>query len=109
MSGSGDAQYSPFAVVNGQVFISSAFFQDASINFGKISDTLQSTNFVAGSTGWRLPKSGNAELNNVTVRGTLYASSGNFSFAGSNNVTVINGNGLTVNIPGGGKIVVGTW
>jgi predicted phage tail protein len=109
MSGSGDAQYSPFAVVNGQVFISSAFFQDASINFGKISDTLQSTNFVTGSTGWRLPKSGNAELNNVTVRGTLYAASGNFSFAGSNNVTVINGNGLTVNIPGGGKIVVGTW
>lgn len=109
MSGSGDTQYSPFAVVNGQVFISDAFIQEASINFGKISDTLQSTNFVSGSTGWRLPKSGNAELNNVTVRGTLYASSGNFSFAGSNNVTVINGNGLTVNIPGGGRIVVGSW
>ncbi|MGS3579423.1 host specificity protein J, partial [Citrobacter freundii] len=28
MSGSGDTQYSPFAVVNGQVFISDAFIQD---------------------------------------------------------------------------------
>ncbi|MEG5654609.1 host specificity protein J, partial [Enterobacter roggenkampii] len=31
MSGSGDTQYSPFAVVNGQVFISSAFIQDGTI------------------------------------------------------------------------------
>lgn len=79
MSGSGNTQYSPFAVINGQVFISDAFIQDASINFGKISDTLRSTNFVSGSSGWNLPKTGNAEFNNATFRGTVYAANGSFS------------------------------
>ncbi|WP_116363830.1 host specificity protein J [Enterobacter kobei] len=109
MSGSGDTQYSPFAVVNGQVFISDAFIRDASINFGKISDTLQSTNFVAGSAGWRLPKSGNAELNNVTVRGAVYATTGNFGFSAPGKATVINSDGLTINLTGGGRIVLGEW
>jgi len=109
MSGSGDTQYSPFAVVNGQVFISDAFIQDASINFGKISDTLQSTNFVSGSAGWKLPKSGNAELNNVTVRGAVYATSGNFGFSGPGKASVIDSNGVTINLSGGGRIVLGEW
>lgn len=109
MSGSGDTQYSPFAVVNGQVFISDAFIRDASINFGKISDTLQSTNFVAGSTGWRLPKSGNAEFYNVTVRGAVYAESGNFGFSAPGKATVINSDGVTINLTGGGRIVLGEW
>lgn len=111
MSGSGDTQYSPFAVVNGQVFISDAFIQDASINFGKISDTLQSTGFVSGPAGkgWNLPKSGNAELNNVTVRGAVYATSGNFGFSGPGKATVIDSNGVTINLTGGGRIVLGEW
>jgi hypothetical protein len=35
----------------------------------------------------------------VTVRGSIYATNGNFSFNGSGNTTVINGNGVTINIP----------
>ncbi|MEL5591561.1 host specificity protein J [Serratia ureilytica] len=68
MSGSGDTQYSPFAVVNGQVFISDAFIQNASITSAKIADAaitnakisgfIQSDNFSATS-GWRMDKSGN--------------------------------------------------
>lgn len=106
MSGSGNAQYSPFAVVNGQVFISDAFFRDASIDFGKITDSLQSSNFIAGpgGRGWKLPKSGNAEFH-----GNLYADGGAFAFNGTNNTVVINGNGLTVNLSGGGRVVVGRW
>ncbi|HCD1249021.1 TPA: host specificity protein J [Citrobacter freundii] len=106
MSGSGDTQYSPFAVVNGQVFISDAFFRDASIDFGKITDSLQSSNFIAGpgGRGWKLPKSGNAEFH-----GSLYADGGAFAFNGTNNTVVINGNGLTVNLSGGGRVVVGRW
>ncbi|WP_410173418.1 phage portal protein [Enterobacter mori] len=50
-----------------------------------------------------------ATFNNVTVRGSIYATNGNFSFNGSGNTTVINGNGVTINIPGGGRIVLGTW
>ncbi len=79
MSGSGDTQYSPFAVVNGQVFISSAFIQDGTITNTKIGNFIQSNNYVAGSVGWKLDKSGDAEFNNVTVRGVVYASDGRFS------------------------------
>ncbi len=67
MSGSGDTQYSPFAVINGQVFISDAFIQNASITSAKIADAaitnakisgfIQSENFSATS-GWRMDKSG---------------------------------------------------
>ncbi|HDR2474949.1 TPA: DUF1983 domain-containing protein [Enterobacter soli] len=69
----------PFVIQNGQVFINDAFFRDASIQFAKITDSLKSNNFVSGSAGWNLPKSGNAELNNVTVRGTVYATNGEFT------------------------------
>ncbi|MDM2910247.1 host specificity protein J [Citrobacter sp. Cpo012] len=104
MSGSGDTQYSPFAVVSGQVFISDAFIQNGSITNAKIGNFIQSNNFVAGSTGWRIDKNGNAELH-----GKLYADSGQFAFNGTNNTVVINGNGLTVNLSDGGRVVVGRW
>ncbi|EJM7589576.1 host specificity protein J [Citrobacter freundii] len=104
MSGSGNTQYSPFAVVNGQVFISDAFIQDGSITNAKIGNFIQSNNFVAGSAGWRIDKNGNAELH-----GKFYADSGQFAFNGTNNTVVINGNGLTVNLSGGGRVVVGRW
>ncbi|WP_286778073.1 host specificity protein J [Leclercia sp. UBA1284] len=99
----------PFVIQNGQTFINDAFFRDASIQFGKITDSLKSDNFVAGKTGWNMPKSGNAELNNVTVRGALYATTGNFGFSGPNKATVIDSDGLTVNLSGGGRIVLGEW
>lgn len=67
MSGIGDTQYSPFAVVDGQAFLSDAFIQKASIDTAhikdgaivnaKISGFIQSDNFSATS-GWRLDKSG---------------------------------------------------
>ncbi|HGL5374461.1 TPA: host specificity protein J [Citrobacter farmeri] len=61
MSGSGTTQYSPFAVVNGQVFISSAFIQDGTITNAKIGAFIQSNNYVAGVRGWRLDKAGTWE------------------------------------------------
>lgn len=108
-SGSGNDIYSPFAVVNGQVFINQGFIGDGWITNAKIGDFIQATNYATGKTGWSINKNGAAEFNNVTVRGTLYATNGQFGFSGSNNVTVINGNGVTVNIPGGGRIVLGSW
>lgn len=104
MSGSGNTQYSPFAVINGQVFISDAFIQDGSITNAKIGNYIQSNNFVAGSTGWRIDKNGNAELH-----GKLYADSGNFSFNGVNNKVVIDGYGILVNLTNGGNVQVGTF
>lgn len=79
LSGSDDKLFSPFAVKNGQTFINDAFFEDASINFGKISDTLQSTNYVPGIAGWKLPKNGNFEANMATFRGVVYATDGEFT------------------------------
>ncbi|MBU9815506.1 host specificity protein J [Rahnella sp. C60] len=58
MSGSGDTQYSPFAVVNGQVFISDAFIQDGTITNAKIGNFIQSNNYDGSTQGWQLSKSG---------------------------------------------------
>lgn len=58
MSGSGDTQYSPFAVINGQVFISDAFIQDGTITNAKIGNFIQSNNFDGSTQGWQLSKSG---------------------------------------------------
>lgn len=58
---------SPFAVTGGQVFIRSAFIQDLSLSFGKIADNIQSDNYVANSTGWKLSKAGGIELNSTVA------------------------------------------
>ena len=39
-------------------------------------NSLQSGNFVAGSAGFRIQDTGNAEFSDVTVRGTIYANTG---------------------------------
>lgn len=104
-SGSDPGNYqAAFFVYNGQVFIRDAFIQDGSITNAKIGSYIRSTNFATGVRGWNIDKSGDCEFH-----GKLYAESGNFAFNGTNNTVVINNNGLTVNIPGGGRIVVGTW
>lgn len=109
MSGSGDTQYSPFAVVNGQVFISSAFIGEGTITNGKIGNYIRSNNYQAGVSGWNIPKDGSPEFNNGTFRGSLYANSGNFSFNGVNNKVVIDGYGILVNLTNGGNVQVGTF
>ncbi len=58
MSQAGGAVSLPFVIQNGQTFINDAFFRDASIQFGKITDSLQSINYVAGVAGWRWGKDG---------------------------------------------------
>ncbi|QLY36024.1 host specificity protein J [Citrobacter freundii] len=62
MSGSGDTQYSPFAVVNGQVFISDAFIQYGQITLAKIGE-LRSANYVQGQTGTIMKSDGTFEVN----------------------------------------------
>jgi len=81
--GSPDSYNLAFTVFNGQTFINQAFIQDASITNAKIGDFIQSNNYVSGSTGWSINKNGGAEFSNVTVRGTVIASSGSLD-----NVTI---------------------
>ncbi|MBV1814536.1 phage tail protein [Pseudomonas viridiflava] len=55
----------PFAVQNGQVFISSAFIQDGTITNAKIGNYIQSNNYVAGTSGWKLWFDGTFEINSA--------------------------------------------
>ena len=48
--------------------ISSAKIQDGEVTNAKIGGFIQSTNYVAGSSGWNINKSGSAEFNDITVR-----------------------------------------
>ena len=53
----------PFAVTGGQTFIKAAFIQDGTITNAKIGAYIQSDDYVAGSVGWRLSKTGVFEIN----------------------------------------------
>lgn len=39
---------------------------------------IRSGNYTAGAVGWAIDRYGNAELNNAVVRGTIFATNGNF-------------------------------
>lgn len=69
----------PFVIQNGETFIRASFIQDGTIENAKIGNYIQSNNYAAGSAGWKLNKDGDAEFNNVTVRGVVYASDGRFT------------------------------
>lgn len=59
----------PFVISGGANYFNTAFFQDASISFLKVGDNVQSSNYVAGSTGWRLGKNGTIEINGAIAGG----------------------------------------
>ncbi len=79
-SGSDPGSYeAAFFVFNGQVFLRSAFIQNASIDNAKIGQYIQSNTWDGtGNVGWHINKSGFAWFAGVTVRGTVYAESGSF-------------------------------
>lgn len=54
---------SPFSVTGGQTFIRSAFLEDGSITNAKIGNYIQSNNYVAGTSGWKLFFDGTFEIN----------------------------------------------
>lgn len=89
MTAANGTYQTPFYVTNGAMYVREAFIKDASIGTAKIADAaittakiaqrIQSTNYSKGSAGWIINKDGNAEFNDVTVRGKVYASSGKFT------------------------------
>jgi hypothetical protein len=104
VTSTGSGTVAPFIVSSGAVYLASAIIQAASISVAKVQSafmdslvaaqgtlvsahigdlqitsakiaaTLQSNNFVAGTSGWAINKSGTMELNELTARGTLTAS-----------------------------------
>ncbi|HAU5598577.1 host specificity protein J [Citrobacter freundii] len=86
MSGSGDTQYSPFAAVNGQVFISDAFIQYSQITLAKIGE-LRSANYVQGQTGTIMKSDGTFEMNGaVAGEGATKMTNLNYSVKDGNGV-----------------------
>ncbi|MEQ4731269.1 phage tail protein [Providencia rettgeri] len=69
----------PFAIMNGQVFIDAGFIQDGSITNAKIGNVIQSNDYKAGKDGWHINKNGFAEFQNIKARGEINATSGKFS------------------------------
>ena len=62
----GGAVSVPFAVQGGQVFMNSAFIQDASIGVAKLTQSIQSANYVPGQTGLKINfVTGEFELNST--------------------------------------------
>ena len=59
----------PFLMEAGTVYINNAMFKIASIDFAYISDTLQSTDYVANTKGWKLGKGGSLEFNGPVAGG----------------------------------------
>lgn len=53
------------------VYMDSAFIQNASITNAKIGGDIWSSNYVAGSSGWYLYRSGDMEINNLRARGYI--------------------------------------
>ena len=58
----------------GDALITNAKIQNAAITSAKISGTIQSDNYVAGTSGWKITRdTGTAEFQSATIRGTLNA------------------------------------
>ena len=74
-------QEAPFVLTGGRVYIKSSFInelQSVSITTATISaTTMTSQNWEPGENGYKMWGTGEAEFNNVTVRGNIQAESGN--------------------------------
>ena len=80
MSQAGSAVTLPFVIQNGQTFIRDTFIQDGTVGNLKIGNYIQSNTWDGtGNVGWHINKSGYATFNGVTVRGTVYATDGEFT------------------------------
>ncbi|MDU7021525.1 MAG: DUF1983 domain-containing protein, partial [Enterobacter sp.] len=99
MAQAGGAVSLPFVIQNGQTFIRDTFIQDGTISNAKIGSYIQSNNYVAGSVGWKLDKSGTFENYGSTAgEGAMKQTNQTISVRDSSNV-------LRVQI---GRIT-GTW
>ncbi|MCL9171657.1 phage tail tip protein [Salmonella enterica] len=68
----------PFVIENGVAYMNGAWIKNGTIDNAKVGQVIQSDNYAGSSAGWSINKNGNAEFNQVTVRGTVYANQGVF-------------------------------
>ncbi|GHX81269.1 Phage-related protein, tail component [Vibrio cholerae] len=60
-----------FDTVNDTAFLNAAFIGDATIDFAKITNTIQSTNYQPQTIGWKLDKNGLFENNGSDASGRM--------------------------------------
>ena len=58
-----------FSISGGATYMDTAFIQTGTVSWLKIGDNVQSTDYVAGVTGWRLGQTGGLELNGNGANG----------------------------------------
>jgi predicted phage tail protein len=75
------SNHGAFYAEGGRVYMNGAFIKDASITNAMIGDHIQSSNYDWNNgdfKGWYIGKDGTALLSNVTVKGTVHATGGEF-------------------------------
>lgn len=107
-------QNTPFAVytVSGQSYVymnANVFIRDGDITNAKIGNYIQSNDFLTGVQGWRINKAGDAEFNNVTVRGTSTVGRLNVTGAVQGSVFVPNNTSVGIAHNSGRPVVVTVW
>ena len=64
---------------------------------------IKSGNYETGQSGWQIEATGNAEFNDVTARGTIYATSGDLGNLSVSGVVAVGSSGGTIEIDGENK------
>ncbi|HFI8041356.1 TPA: phage tail protein [Escherichia coli] len=79
MTAANGTYQTPFYIENGAMYVREAFIKNGSIDNAKIGNVITSYNWNGSDQGWAIVKDGWAVFNNVTVRGTVYATNGKFT------------------------------
>ena len=74
--------------------------KDSTLSFAKVADDIESSDYTAGSAGWKIAKGGAMEMNNATFRGTfdIDAGSGSRLKIDDEKIEVYDGSSLRVRI-----------
>lgn len=80
------------------VWMDVARIANATIDFAQITDTLQSSNFQWGTTGWKIYKDGYAQFSNIWARGNIEATSIQAGSANIINTLMLQGNAVTLTL-----------
>ncbi|EON8771135.1 phage tail protein [Escherichia coli] len=79
MTAANGSYQTPFYTENGSCYISSAWIKDGTIDNAKIGNVITSYNWNGSDQGWAITKDGYFHVNNIIARGTIYATSGEFT------------------------------
>jgi len=66
----------PMSVMNQVLPENGIPLEKTTLDFLEVGQAIASRGFVTGATGWQIEGDGDAEFNNVTIRGTIYATLG---------------------------------